>query len=111
MFPAADTPDPCQRLSIRCAGEDAVLSVRVVPGAGRSGILGVWNDALRVAVRSPPEDGRANRELCDVLAAALKLRRRDVEITAGETARLKAVRIARMTPASLRAALSAIVRG
>ncbi|MEY4174412.1 MAG: hypothetical protein RI900_1577 [Actinomycetota bacterium] len=71
----------------------AVLTVRVVPGASRSGVLDVVNDAIRVRVCSPPVDGRANDELCGVLADALGLRPRQVVLVSGGQARTKRVRV------------------
>lgn len=67
------------------------LWVRAQPGASRSGIVGIWNASLKVAVRAPAEDGRANAELLEVLAAALGLRPRDLELASGATARDKQV--------------------
>ena len=36
------------------------LSVKVVPGASRTKVAGVWGVALRIAVAAPPEAGKAN---------------------------------------------------
>lgn len=69
----------------------AVLRVRAVPGASVAKVMGVQSDELRVKVCSPPVDGRANEELCELLAAVLGLRRREVEVVAGQTARSKQV--------------------
>lgn len=71
----------------------AVLTVRVVPGASRSGVVDVVHGALRVRVCSPPVDGRANDELCAVLADALGLRARQVVVVSGGQARNKRVRV------------------
>jgi hypothetical protein len=71
------------------------LAVRAQPGARRSGIAGEWNRHVKVAVRAPAEDCRANRELLEVLAAALEVPRSAVALAAGETSRLKRVEIAR----------------
>ena len=65
--------------------------VRAQPGARRSGIVGLWNEHLKVALRSPPDKGRANAELLEVLAEALGLRASQLEIARGESSRLKEV--------------------
>ncbi len=74
-----------------CRDGRSRLWVRAQPGARRSGIAGLWNGALKVAVRAPAQDGRANEELLAVLAAALDLRPRDLELDSGSTARDKQV--------------------
>jgi uncharacterized protein (TIGR00251 family) len=62
-----------------------------VPGASRSGIAGVLGDRLKVRVASPPEGGKANREVVRLLAEWLDVR--DVEIVAGLSSAEKTVRI------------------
>jgi uncharacterized protein (TIGR00251 family) len=51
-------------------------------------------DELKVRVCSPPVDGRANDELCALLAEALGLRAREVRVVGGHTSRSKQVAIA-----------------
>lgn len=71
-----------------CEGGSRLL-VRAQPGARREGLVGYWNGRLKVALRSPPEDGRANEELCVVLARALGLRAGQVELVGGARSRQK----------------------
>jgi uncharacterized protein (TIGR00251 family) len=47
---------------------------------------------LRVRVAAPPVDGAANEELVRVLARALKVPPRDVEITSGHASKVKHIR-------------------
>jgi hypothetical protein len=60
-----------------------IISVKAVPGASRSGIVGVLGDQLKVRLSAPPEDGRANRELLELLAKACGVGRGDVEVISG----------------------------
>jgi uncharacterized protein (TIGR00251 family) len=69
--------------------EGCVLPVRAQPGARRAGIQGEQNGALKVAVTAPPEDGRANAALVELLREALSLKRSQVELIAGHTSRDK----------------------
>ena len=69
-----------------------VFTVRVVPRASRSSIIGEHDGALRVRVAAPPVDGAANEELVRVLARALDLPAHDIEIMSGHTSKLKQVR-------------------
>lgn len=70
------------------------IRVFVQPRASRPGVAGVHGDALKVRVAAPPEDGRANDEVCRLLALALSVSRRALAVSAGHTSRTKTVEIA-----------------
>ncbi len=59
------------------------LRVRAKPGAREDSVLGVRGSELVVAVRAPPEKGRANAEIARVLARALAVPRGDVVLKLG----------------------------
>jgi uncharacterized protein len=76
-----------------------LLSVRLTPKGGRDAIDGYERTAdgrpvLRVRVRAAPSEGEANDALTRLLAKALGVPRRSVELVAGHTARLKRLKIA-----------------
>lgn len=73
--------------------------VRLTPKGGRDRIEGWWTDsagetALKARVAAPPEDGKANSALIDLLARALDVRKSDVRIASGATSRLKTIEVA-----------------
>lgn len=70
-----------------------MLVVHAQPGAKQSGFACVHGDALKIRLAAPPLDGRANRELCRFLADACGVAPSAVEITSGEGARAKRVRV------------------
>ena len=69
--------------------EGCILSVRAQPGARKSAVLGEHDGALKVAVTAPPEDGRANKALVELLRQVLKLKRSQIELLSGQTSRDK----------------------
>jgi uncharacterized protein len=69
------------------------FTVRVVPRASRSQVLGEHDGALRVRVAAPPVEGAANEELIRTLARALNVPSRAVEITSGHASKVKHVRV------------------
>lgn len=77
---------------------DSIIAVRVTPKSSRPG-TGEWRmmadgrEALEVRVRAAPEGGKANAEVIEVLAKALSVPKRAIEIVSGESARLKRVSI------------------
>jgi uncharacterized protein (TIGR00251 family) len=68
------------------------IEVSVSPNSSRSGIEGVdpWRKRLVVRVKAMPKDGRANKELCDVLAKAFSA---PVTVIRGQTSRTKTVMV------------------
>ena len=88
-------------VTITAHAEGATLAVRAQPGAKRNAVLGVQAGALKVAVTAPPEDGRANAALTDLLRDWLGLKRSQVELLSGATNRNKAFLIRGVTPEEL----------
>jgi uncharacterized protein (TIGR00251 family) len=91
-------------------GDGVRLSVKVVPGASRSRVAGVFDRALRVAVAAPPEGGRANAEVIDLLAGVFGVKRASVQILRGQTQRLKLIRIEGLNSSAAAARLAAAFR-
>jgi uncharacterized protein len=75
----------------------AVIAVKVVPRAAKDEIVGWLEDALKVRVQAPPQDGRANRALEELLAEALSLKKNAVTVTSGRASAHKRVAIEGLT--------------
>ena len=74
-------------------GEDLELRVKAVPGARRDELAGPLGDRLKIRVAQPPEGGRANDAIRELLAARLGVAARRVEIVQGATNPQKTVRV------------------
>lgn len=94
-------------IDIRPHPEGCLLAVRAQPGARKAGVIGEQAGALKVAVTAPPEDGRANQAITELLRDWLALKRSQVELTSGTTNRNKQFLIRGLTPEELRAAIAA----
>jgi uncharacterized protein (TIGR00251 family) len=75
------------------ADTPAIILVHVVPGASRSEIVGLEGDILKVRVAAPPVKDKANRALVKLLAKALGIGSRQIEIIGGHRARRKTVQV------------------
>ncbi len=66
------------------------MDLSVIPNAKSSGIQGIdeWRKRLLVRVKAPPTEGRANREVVEVLSKAFNS---EVSLVRGETSRQKTV--------------------
>ncbi|HYH67152.1 MAG TPA: DUF167 domain-containing protein [Urbifossiella sp.] len=73
--------------------DGVLMAVRAQPGARKNAVVGEHGGALKVAVTAPPEDGRANAALVELLRDWLGLKRSEVDLAAGQTNRNKQVLI------------------
>jgi uncharacterized protein (TIGR00251 family) len=80
--------DPSPRRSV---DPSVVIAIHVQPRAARTEVVGMHGDAVKIRIKAPPVDGAANDELVRLVATRLGVRRRDVEIVGGATARAKRV--------------------
>lgn len=69
------------------------VTVRVQPGARRSGFAGWYGDLPKIAVAAPPADGAANEAVVELLARQLGVPERAVRIVGGRRSRTKRVSI------------------
>lgn len=73
--------------------EGVTFKVKVIPRAKRDEVVGADQDVLKIRLKAPPVEGRANEALCKFLAKTLGVARGQVGIVRGETARHKVVRV------------------
>ena len=69
------------------------LSVRVKPSAKKEGVKVAPDGVLEVRVSAPPEKGKANERLIELLAEHFGVPKSQVSIIAGHTQRQKVVEI------------------
>lgn len=70
------------------------LRVKVIPRSKKNEVSGTLSDGtIKVHVTAPPEKGKANEQVCEVLAAHYKVPVRAVQIVTGHSNPRKVVRI------------------
>lgn len=67
------------------------LAVQIQPNAKQGGVVGVFDDALKLRLQAQPIEGKANAALVTFLAQALGVPRSAVSITHGLTSKRKLV--------------------
>ena len=83
--------------------EGVIVNVRAQPRSSRAGIDGLFGaDALKVRIRSAPVDGKANKELIEVLADAFGLPKSAVVFKGGETSKTKRLLLRGVTAAQMK---------
>jgi uncharacterized protein (TIGR00251 family) len=80
---------------IKFSERDGVLifTVRVVPRASKSEIVGEHDGALKIRLNAAPVDGAANEELIKLLARIFDVSKNDIKILSGATSKTKQVRL------------------
>ncbi len=78
---SAEPPGP----ALTAVAGGVQFEIKVVPGASRTKIAGVLGSALKLAIAAPPEGGKANSAVGQLLADVLGVKRSAVQIVRGTT--------------------------
>ncbi len=84
-------------ISFHQTDKNVTFTVKVVPRASRSEIVGIQDDAVKMRIASPPVDGKANEECVRVIADFLGLKKRQVSIVSGHASRTKTISLTETT--------------
>ena len=100
----AFTPLPNPKLPLKQEERraDCTLALKVIPNASRDEVVGWLGEMLKVKVRAPALDGRANTALAGFLADQLGLPRRAVVLLRGDKSRQKVVQVSGLSLEELR---------
>lgn len=82
--------------AVRRSAEGILLDVEVVPGSRESRFpagFNAWRHRIEAKVKSRPEGGRANAELCRLVAEALGVSPSAVRVATGHTSRRKSLAV------------------
>ena len=69
------------------------LALKVTPNAGRNEITGFKEGVLQLRIATPPEKGKANKELIGFLAERMGVNKSSILIIKGQTSRNKVILI------------------
>jgi len=86
-----------------------ILPVRAQPGAKRNCMVGEHGGALKVAVQAPPEDGKANDAILDLLRRSFGISKQQIELVSGHTSRDKKFLLTGITLEQLQAKITALL--
>jgi hypothetical protein len=94
---------------LRLTAAGVTLAVRAQPGAKKTAITGIYGEGptaqLKIAVQSPPVEGRANSALIAFLADLFNLSKSKVELLTGDLSRSKVFLLYGVTLAEVNAKL------
>ncbi len=96
-------------INLQPTDHGTLLPVRAQPGARKNAVTGVHDGRLKVAVTQAAEKGKANAALVKVLAAALGIKKSQIELVGGQTSPLKVFLIRGTTMEELQKRLTALL--
>ncbi len=82
--------------------EGTIINVKAAPRSSKAGLDGLIGDAVKVRVRCAPVDGKANKELIEVLADAFDIPKSSVVFKSGETSKTKRLLLRGLSSAQVR---------
>ena len=74
--------------------EGVIISCHVRPGASKTECAGLYGESMKLTLKAPHVDGKANKELCRFFAEKCSLAKSAVSLVSGETSREKRVLLA-----------------
>jgi uncharacterized protein len=86
----------------------AILQFHVVPNARQNKVLGEHNGAIKIKLRAPAVEGKANAALRSFLAEELKIPERSIALERGQKSREKVIRIEGLSEEDTRRRLLAL---
>jgi len=68
------------------------LNIKVISNSGKAKVV-EEKELFKVYVKAPPVDGKANKEVVEVLAEHFKIKKNQIEIIRGKTSNKKTVKV------------------
>ena len=86
-----------------------LLDVFVQPRGAKDAVVGIHGRSLKLKVKAPPVDGKANAAVEELVATVLSVPRSAVTVVGGESSRHKRVAVAGMAPERIVSALEHVL--
>lgn len=78
-----------------------ILTIKIIPNAGRNEIVGWENGSLKIRIAAQPEKGKANDALISFLSKDLKMSKQQITIISGHHSRNKKICLSETEPRAL----------
>ena len=69
------------------------IKIYVKPNSGKNSVEGFYDDRVKIKICSPPQDGKANRELIDFISKKTGVPKKNIRIVSGERSSHKEIEI------------------
>jgi len=72
-------------------GEDIIIYIKAVPNSSKNEICGLYDGAIKVKIKAPAVENKANEELIKYFSKLLKLPKSSISLKAGGTSKHKSL--------------------
>jgi len=69
------------------------IELKVITKAKKEGIEKIAENSYKIKVSLPPEKGRANKRVIELISESLGIKKKDIRIVSGETSNRKIIEI------------------
>lgn len=66
-----------------------VIKIHIVPNSSKTQIVGQHGDKLKIKIKAPPVDGKANEEIIQFFCKKFGLKKNQAELVTGHTSKSK----------------------
>ena len=70
-----------------------LLRIKAVPNSSKNEVCGLYDDALKVKIKAPAVENKANEELVKFFSKLFKVPKSSVSLKSGDTSKLKTLYI------------------
>lgn len=74
-----------------------ILNIKAVPNSSVNEFCGLLEDSLKIKIKAPATENKANLELIKFISKSLKVPKSSVEVVSGNTSKIKNIFIAGLT--------------
>lgn len=85
-------------IELKSTPEGTRIEIYVQPGASKTQWSGLHGGTLKLRIKAPPVEGKANEEVTSFLASVFKLRKQNVHLLLGDKSRNKVFLLKDITP-------------
>lgn len=82
----------------KIVGNNIIIKSKIVPNSSKDRIMGIHNNALKIAIAAPPVEGKANKKCISFLAKYFDIAKSKIKIISGINSKGKLIKINDINP-------------
>ena len=92
-------------LKVQEFDKGVIFTVKVIPASSRTTVSGLLDGMLKIKLSAPPQKGKANKSLIELLALQLSIKNKNIKILSGRANEIKDIHIRGISADTLKSKL------